>query len=1856
MKKFLPFILCIILFLGRYSLQAQNYCIPYSNCYFAPILSVVTSGGLSNLNVSNTGCSTNGYFNYPDLFVAVPSDTIDITIGITGLIYTGICLWIDWNNDGDFTDTNETIWNTITTASSVNTTFYVPSNVNIGSKRMRIRSNYYYVPSDPCSTQNYGETEDFTLIIVNPSGTDITMSSIDSPEVFKTGNNYIWIHYQNLSATTITKFDAGFSLDNNTPLTISNISTSLVPGESRWYKFSTPLSISSGGNHSLKVWVRNPNGIGPDVNVSNDTMLRYFCTGASGTYTIGSSGDFTSFNSALNFLKGCGIAGPIVFNILPGTYNEKVVIPYIIGMSAYNTIKFDGQDASKVTLTFYGITADNRATLVFAGCSYVTITNIKIVNTGNIHGVGVCFAQNSTYNTVSQCYIEVNGYNTQNFIGVLFSYNEDVSPPNTFINHHNLLYNCTISKGYIGAYLISGSSTQHGYYNKIIGNVFYSQYASGIELNSMFHTTIQYNTITGMKSSQSKGISSINYSSGTIIDGNIIHPGICGIYLNNENSLFSDSTIIINNIICNFINLYKQQGIYSLYDNALRIYHNSILVNGTQNDTTSAALCLWYSQNPEIYNNIFVSYDKNLLISLKTITSSNVKLDYNLYYYPGSTTRKFYLNGQSYLTLSSFKTNNTNFYYPHDINSYDQKNPHFLSSLDLHVSSSYPPYYGLKIWVKKDVDGDSRCPYASFLGADESLYQGPKPTAGFIYEDTVCQLSPVVFINKYTSADPVSHKWYVNGIYITDSINLIYTFPSNISNAVVMVISSNCYGSDTFSKTIVVRAAWIKPTAAFFSNRNIISPYDEIQFYDASYNCPVNWEWKITPEYFNDPYIGPMNTYYFVNFTNSYSQNPLIRFEVPGEYDVKLIVSNSKGADSIVKKKYIIVKPLQYMCQYAPSEVLLSPFGILSDDGGPQSDYANNVNCHIQLTPCVDTLRFIFYEFELSAGDYLKVYDGTGSNGIPLWDMNIFGANGLTGSLSNPKFPVNLTAASGKMFFHFTSNNSVVNKGFTGEWYGTLSQVSKPAAYFTGPDTGCVGVEVAFQNLSTGSDLFYEWDFEATGFAQSTQKDGIHVFNFAGIYPVKLKVKNCGGDSVFTKNITIISPTNPPTADFVANNQKPIKSIDIVNFTNLTKGCANSFKWEISPSSFTPISGFPNGVNPQIVFNELTCYTITLTASYGSSKDTITKTCYINPIDYCTPVVNTLNTDIGISGVKLGTINNNSSSGTKNYTDYSRDNYTYLDKYAYHLITITRSTNKNAMTRKVWIDWNIDGDFNDQGEEVLYEPSATTLSYTDTIRVPAYAQIGPTKMRIGVCISGFPNTPCGANLIGEFEDYKVIIRNYSLSPVVTLLGNDTVWIEQCKGYNDPGAIASSNLFGNMTSKIIKTDNIDWNYPGVYYINYAVKDSFGLTDDTTRIVVITPESIPPDVHLLGNNPDTTNIGFAYSDPGFMVYDSCSGIKDTLMTSNLNTNFPGKYFKTYMFTDMNGNSRLVSRNIIVLDRIPPVIKLKGKAVDSVRVFTTYIDSGAIATDNYDKTLTIQKYGFVNTSELGTYTFTYSVKDSSGNGPVTVSRTVVVYDDICPQFHALFKDQDTITVDVLTALSGLNIRVTDNYDSIVNFDSAGSYYQSFPDGIPRKLGYFTLIYHCSDQSGNQAYLNFVIRVVDRIKPVIKLKGSAILNICRYKTADTLDLLFTVTDNFDKNPVSWITGTYYKDYLPNRFIGLFKIVYHAKDASGNLADSVIRYINVDECGGMDDNDWNNLKIYPNPGKGKIYILLNDLAEKISGITVYNYLGQQMEIICEKESYNAVITVEIKDAEKGIYLLRIDSTNGFKIFKINIL
>jgi len=105
-------------------------------------------------------------------------------------------------------------------------------------------------------------------------------------------------------------------------------------------------------------------------------------------------------------------------------------------------------------------------------------------------------------------------------------------------------------------------------------------------------------------------------------------------------------------------------------------------------------------------------------------------------------------------------------------------------------------------------------------------------------------------------------------------------------------------------------------------------------------------------------------------------------------------------------------------------------------------------------------------------------------------------------------------------------------------------------------------------------------------------------------------------------------------------------------------------------------------------------------------------------------------------------------------------------------------------------------------------------------------------------------------------------------------------------------------------------------------------------------------------------------------------------------------------------------------VPLDTVPPVIKLIGKPLMTIKQGQLYKDAGATATDNVDGNLTnrIVINNPVNTSVIGTYTVTYNVKDAAGNPAKQIARTVKV---VSPSTTA-------VTIAKLSAAAGGTISV--------------------------------------------------------------------------------------------------------------------------------------------------------------------------------------------------------------------------------------
>jgi hypothetical protein len=130
-----------------------------------------------------------------------------------------------------------------------------------------------------------------------------------------------------------------------------------------------------------------------------------------------------------------------------------------------------------------------------------------------------------------------------------------------------------------------------------------------------------------------------------------------------------------------------------------------------------------------------------------------------------------------------------------------------------------------------------------------------------------------------------------------------------------------------------------------------------------------------------------------------------------------------------------------------------------------------------------------------------------------------------------------------------------------------------------------------------------------------------------------------------------------------------------------------------------------------------------------------------------------------ISLVTIGTVEQASGDGMDGYQDFTTT-IAELEIGVSTIITVRNNAPFQSDELLIWADWNIDGDFEDEDEQVYKSGALGITTYTTTITPPAHAKPGLTRLRIRLHDTAFgPNaTPCGNANLGEVEDYTIDVK------------------------------------------------------------------------------------------------------------------------------------------------------------------------------------------------------------------------------------------------------------------------------------------------------------------------------------------------------------------------------------------------------------------------------------------------------------------------------------------------------------------
>ena len=414
---------------------------------------------------------------------------------------------------------------------------------------------------------------------------------------------------------------------------------------------------------------------------------------------------------------------------------------------------------------------------------------------------------------------------------------------------------------------------------------------------------------------------------------------------------------------------------------------------------------------------------------------------------------------------------------------------------------------------------------------------------------------------------------------------------------------------------------------------------------------------------------------------------------------------------------------------------------------------------------------------------------------------------------------------------------------------------------------------------------------------------------------------------------------------------------------------------------------------------------------------------------------------------------------------------------------------------------------------------------------------------------------------------------------IDLCGNQNVTLDYSFNliYNDLGfVITRKNNVANITQvqnttklytifnlldiSVQTLSDLCLNKLGNYFYKYFIKSNNNdLSFTLTRNITIR-DIESPIIDLSGRNmifevyqlPSWFSIENNY---GATISDNYTSIQDLSLVitsqplfdiSKVNT-----YTFTYRLTDTNGNLAIATRTVNVIDTTSPIIDLSGRNM----IFEVYqlpswfsIENnyGATISDNYsltqDLSLVVTSQPLFDISNVGTYTFTYTLTDKNGNLAIA-TRTVNVIDTTSPIIDLSSRN---MIFEVYKLPSWFSIEnnygatISDNYTLTQDLSLVVT---SQPLFDISKVNTYTFTYRLTDTNGNVAIATRIVKVIDSTSPTFELIGSNPLywnanvpykdpGIDPYDNYD-LSLTLIVQTDLSVNSVNVIGQYYYKYFI---------------------------------------------------------------------------------------------------------------------------
>ncbi|MES2690827.1 MAG: right-handed parallel beta-helix repeat-containing protein, partial [Bacteroidota bacterium] len=513
---------------------------------------------------------------------------------------------------------------------------------------------------------------------------DLTVVELLNPAVpLSVGVQNLRVVIKNNGSNAITGAEISYRMNGGAPVS-QTWSGNLNPCDSTVVEFNATsgpggtdqrFKIIPGFTYSFRAYSSLPN-FSTDGNTLNDTIsFGPLCPALAGQFYIDSAATvagvdtFTSFTSAALALNCGGVSGPVVFNVLKGTYEEQITLNDVVGSSAINTILFNGgagNDSTRI-ITFAGQTNATRHTVLINGAKYISLRNLTIRGKGATYGWPLHILGAANNISVRNCVIDFEGLGvnaaTTNFISVVV--NNSTTTPTTTGTFTNIdIERNKIAGGFSNVYFAgNGANTGISFRNNQLFNADnYGAYISNIIAPKVIGNTVNMRLV----STTSTGIYLVSVitnatSNAEVIRNRVYDAGQYGIYINSNTATGLRPNMLNNSVGGKFRNTSSYNGINITSSPNWNIIYNSVLIDTpsvTATATTSGALYITGSTLLDCRNNIFsvnhVTAGANVLPfrSVSGVTFVTGGLNYNNYFKEGSPATLIQVNGTNYTSLN----------------------------------------------------------------------------------------------------------------------------------------------------------------------------------------------------------------------------------------------------------------------------------------------------------------------------------------------------------------------------------------------------------------------------------------------------------------------------------------------------------------------------------------------------------------------------------------------------------------------------------------------------------------------------------------------------------------------------------------------------------------------------------------------------------------------------------------------------------------------------------------------------------------------------------------------------------------------------------------------------------------------------------------------------------------------------------------------------------------------------------------------------------------------------------------------------------------------------------------------------